>query len=81
VFRPAGVITGSYGSGIWTAGIAADFRFENNVVDDCRYAWTYQGAAPAPQFLFNPDGSMSDDGGVMSCGTLARLRPRVRAAW
>jgi hypothetical protein len=54
------VITGCYGSGIWTAGIAADFRFENNVVDDCRYAWTYQGAAPAPQFLYNPDGSMSD---------------------
>jgi hypothetical protein len=54
------VIAGCYGSGIWTAGIAADFRFENNVVDDCRYAWTYQGAAPAPQFLYNPDGSMSD---------------------
>jgi len=30
------------------------------VVDDCRYAWTYQGAAPAPPFLFNPDGSMSE---------------------
>ncbi len=54
------IITGCYGSGLWTAGIAADFRFENNVVDDCRYAWTYQGAAPAPPFLFNPDGSMSD---------------------
>ena len=54
------VITGCYGSGIWTAGIAADFRFENNVVDDCRYAWTYQGAAPAPPFLYNPDGSQSD---------------------
>jgi len=54
------VITGCYGSAIWTAGIAADFRFENNVVDDCRYAWTYQGAAPAPPFLYNPDGSMSD---------------------
>lgn len=54
------VIAGCYGSGLWTAGIAADFRFENNVVDDCRYAWTYQGAAPAPPFLFNPDGSQSD---------------------
>jgi hypothetical protein len=32
----------------------------NNVVDDCRYAWTYQNAAPAPPFLFNPDGSQSD---------------------
>jgi hypothetical protein len=54
------VITGCYGSGLWTAGIAADFRFENNVIDDCRYAWTYQNAAPAPPFLYNPDGSMSD---------------------
>lgn len=54
------IITGCYGSGLWTAGIAADFKFENNVVDDCRYAWTYQNAAPAPPFLFNPDGSQSD---------------------
>jgi hypothetical protein len=54
------VITACYGSGIWTAGIMADFKFENNVVDDCRYAWTYQGAAPAPPFLYNPDGSLSD---------------------
>jgi hypothetical protein len=54
------IITGCYGSGLWTAGIMADFRFENNVVDDCRYAWTYQNAAPAPPFLYNPDGSQSD---------------------
>jgi hypothetical protein len=54
------VITGCYGSGIWTASIAADFRFENNVVDDCRYAWTYQNAAPAPPFLYNPDGTQSN---------------------
>jgi hypothetical protein len=54
------VITGCYGSGLWTAGIASDFRFENNVVDDCRYVWTYQNAASAPPFLYNPDGSMSD---------------------
>jgi hypothetical protein len=54
------VITGCYGSGLWTAGIATDFKFENNVVDDCRYAWTYQNAAPAPPFLFNPDGTQSD---------------------
>jgi hypothetical protein len=45
------VITGCYGSGLWTAGIAADFRFANNVVDDCRYVWTYQNAAAAPPFL------------------------------
>jgi hypothetical protein len=54
------VITGCYGSGLWTAGIASDFRFENNVVDDCRYVWTYQNAASAPPFLYNPDGSLSD---------------------
>ena len=54
------IITGCYGSGLWTAGIAADFKFENNVVDDCRYAWTYQNAATAPPFLYNPDGSLSD---------------------
>ena len=54
------IITGCYGSGLWTAGITADFKFENNVVDDCRYAWTYQNAAPAPPFLYNPDGSQSD---------------------
>jgi hypothetical protein len=54
------LITGCYGSGLWTAGIQADFKFENNVLDDCRYAWTYQGAAPAPPFLFNPDGTQSN---------------------
>jgi hypothetical protein len=54
------IITGCYGSGLWTAGISADFKFENNVVDDCRYAWTYQNAAPAPPFLYNPDGTQSD---------------------
>ncbi len=53
------LITGCYGSGIWTAGIQADFKFENNVMDDCRYAWTYQNAAPAPPFIYNPDGTQS----------------------
>ena len=41
------VIHDVYGSGIWTAGIAADFNFRNNVVADCNYAWTYQGGASA----------------------------------
>lgn len=53
------LITGCYGSGIWTASIADDFKFENNVMDDCRYAWTYQNAAPAPPFIYNPDGTQS----------------------
>jgi hypothetical protein len=37
-----------------------DFKFENNIMDDCRYAWTYQGAAAAPPFLYNPDGTQSN---------------------
>jgi hypothetical protein len=53
------LITGCYGSGIWTAGIASDFKFENNIMDDCRYAWTYQNAAAAPPFLYHPDGTPS----------------------
>jgi hypothetical protein len=28
-------------------------------VDDCRYALTYQNAAPAPPFIYNPDGTQS----------------------
>ncbi len=80
------IITGCYGSGLWTAGIMADFRFENNVVDDCRYAWTYQNAAPAPPFLYNPDGSQSDipsrggaaaDAAAEASGRGAAVAPRA----
>jgi hypothetical protein len=38
---------GVYGSGVWTAGIAADFDYRNNVIANCNYAWTYQGGASA----------------------------------
>ena len=36
-----------YGSGVWTAGIANDFEYRNNVVDGCNYVWTAQGGASA----------------------------------
>ena len=39
---------GVYGSGVWTAGIAEDFRYRNNVVLNSNYVWTYQGGASAP---------------------------------
>jgi hypothetical protein len=41
------VCDGVYGSGVWTAGIAADFAYENNVILNSNYVWTYQGAASA----------------------------------
>jgi hypothetical protein len=41
------VCEGVYGSGVWTAGIAPDFAYENNVVLNSNYVWTYQGAASA----------------------------------
>jgi hypothetical protein len=34
-----------YGSAVWTTGIADDFDYRNNVVANCNYVWTYQGAA------------------------------------
>jgi hypothetical protein len=36
-----------YGSGVWTAGIASDFVYRNNVVNNCNYVWTAQGGASA----------------------------------
>ena len=36
-----------YGSGVWTAGIANDFDYRNNVVEGCNYVWTAQGGASA----------------------------------
>jgi hypothetical protein len=38
---------GLYGSAVWTAGIADDFDYRNNVVANCNYAWTHQDAASA----------------------------------
>jgi hypothetical protein len=36
-----------YGSGVWTAGIAADFIYRNNIVSNGNYVWTAQGGASA----------------------------------
>jgi len=36
-----------YGSAIWTAGVANDLDYRNNVVDGCNYVWTAQGGASA----------------------------------
>lgn len=41
------VCDGVYGSGVWTAGIASDFDYRNNVVLNSNYVWTAQGAASA----------------------------------
>ena len=38
---------GLYGSAVWTAGIADDFDYRNNVVTNSNYVWTYQGGASA----------------------------------
>ena len=36
-----------YGSAVWTAGIANDFDYRNNVVEGCNYVWTAQGGGSA----------------------------------
>ncbi len=36
-----------YGSSIWTAGVANDFEYRNNVVEGCNYVWTAQAGASA----------------------------------
>jgi hypothetical protein len=38
---------GLYGSAVWTAGIADDFDYRNNLVEGCNYVWTHQGGASA----------------------------------
>lgn len=38
---------GMYSSTIWTAGIAGDLEYRNNVVDSANYVWIYQAGASA----------------------------------
>lgn len=38
---------GLYGSAVWTASVADDFDYRNNVVANCNYAWTHQDASSA----------------------------------
>jgi hypothetical protein len=44
---------GLYGSAVWTAGISNNFVYQNNVVMNSNYVWTYQSGASAA----------ADDGG------------------
>jgi hypothetical protein len=41
------VCDGLYGSAVWTAGIAGDFDYRNNVVINSNYVWTSQGGGSA----------------------------------
>lgn len=41
------VCDGLYGSAVWTAGIADDFVYSNNVVLNSNYVWTHQSGASA----------------------------------
>ena len=38
---------GMYGSTVWTAGIADDFDYRNNIVDSANYVWIHQGGRSA----------------------------------
>jgi hypothetical protein len=38
---------GLYGSAVWTAGIADDFVYRNNLIMNSNYVWTYQSGASA----------------------------------
>ncbi|MDE3165180.1 MAG: hypothetical protein KGN36_05185 [Acidobacteriota bacterium] len=38
---------GMYGSTIWTAGVAGDLDYRNNIADSARYVWIYQAGAAA----------------------------------
>jgi hypothetical protein len=61
---------GVYGSGVWTAGIKADFDFRNNVFANGNYAWTYQGGASA---LADAGGRGGGQGGAPAAATPAEL--------
>lgn len=56
------VCDGVYGSAVWTAGIADDFVYRNNVVVNSNYVWTYQSGASAA----------ADAEGAQSAPTLAK---------
>ncbi len=41
------IVHGAYGSAIYTAGVANDLDYRNNVVDSCAQVWVYQDANSA----------------------------------
>jgi hypothetical protein len=43
------LVHGAYGSAIYTAGVANDLDYRNNVVDSCEQVWVYQDAKSAQQ--------------------------------
>jgi hypothetical protein len=53
---------------VWTAGIADDFDYRNNVVANCNYAWTHQDASSA----------RADAGGGRAAATQPRARSHYR---
>jgi hypothetical protein len=59
---------GLYGSAVWTAGIADDFDYRNNVVMSSNYVWTYQGGASAA----------ADAGGGGRLGAPSAAKPQER---
>ena len=60
-----------YGSGVWTAGIASDFVYRNNVILNSNYVWTAQGAASAA----------ADAAGARAGGAPAAAAPRAPVSY
>jgi hypothetical protein len=65
------VCDGVYGSGVWTAGIASDFVYRNNVILNSNYVWTAQGAASAA----------ADAAGARAGGAPAAAAPRAPVSY
>jgi len=63
-----------YGSGVWTAGIANDFVYRNNVVEGCNYVWTAQGGSSA---LADAAGRGAPQAGAPSPTTREPVRYKV----
>jgi len=51
---------GTYGSTVWTAGIAGDFDYQNNIVDSANYVWVYQGGLSAQADAIGRRAQLSD---------------------
>lgn len=51
-------VNGAYGSGVWTTEIADDFDFQDNVIANGNYVWTYQSGSSAGR---DPDAGAQRD--------------------
>jgi hypothetical protein len=67
------VCDGVYGSGVWTAGIAPDFDYRNNVVLNSNHVWTAQGAAPVSYKVIDSFFAFAANRRLAGSGTGARL--------